>query len=41
MANYTEEHWNEKKVALMEACFDSFADLGLHGTGIQAAKSTV
>ena len=35
MANYTEEQWNAKKVALMETCFDGFAELGLHGTGIR------
>ncbi|MGN0449369.1 MAG: TetR/AcrR family transcriptional regulator, partial [Ruminococcus sp.] len=35
MANYTEEHWNEIKVALMEKCFNGFADLGLHRTGIR------
>ena len=36
MANYTEAHWNEKKVNLMETCFNGFAELGLHGTGIRA-----
>ena len=35
MANYTEEQWNAKMVALMETCFDGFAELGLHGTGIR------
>ena len=35
MANYTEEQWNAKKVALMETCFKGFAELGLHGTGIR------
>lgn len=35
MANYTEQQWNDKKVALMEKCFDGFAELGLHGTGIR------
>lgn len=23
MANYTEAHWNEKKVGLMETCFNN------------------
>lgn len=36
MANYTEEHWNEKKVEIMERCFAGFVDLGLHGTGLRA-----
>ena len=35
MANYTEEQWNEKKMKLMETCFNGFAELGLHGTGIR------
>lgn len=35
MANYSEEHWNENKVSLLEKCFEVFADLGLHGTGIR------
>lgn len=35
MAIYTEEHWNEIKVELMEKCYDGFADLGLHGTGLR------
>ena len=35
MANYTEAQWNAKKVELMETCFNGFADLGLHGTGIR------
>ena len=35
MANYTEEQWNAKKVELMERCFNGFAELGLHGTGIR------
>lgn len=35
MANYTEEQWNAKKVDLMEKCYDAFAELGLHGTGIR------
>ena len=36
MANYTDEQWNAKKIELMEKCYDGFADLGLHGTGIRA-----
>ena len=36
MANYTEEQWNEKKTELMEKCFNGFAELGLHGTGIRS-----
>ena len=35
MANYTPEQWNSKKQELMVACFDGFAELGLHGTGIR------
>ena len=35
MANYTEEQWNAKKIELMETCYNGFADLGLHGTGIR------
>lgn len=35
MAIYTEEQWNEKKVEIMEKCYDGFADLGLHGTGLK------
>ena len=35
MANYTEEPWNAKKINLMEKCYNGFADLGLHGTGIR------
>ena len=35
MANYTEAQWNAKKVELMETCFNGFAELGLHGTGIR------
>ena len=35
MANYTPEQWNSKKQELMIACFDCFAELGLHGTGIR------
>ena len=35
MANYREEQWNAKKTALMEKCYDGFAELGLHGTGIR------
>ncbi|MCI6812646.1 MAG: hypothetical protein MR922_09610 [Lachnospiraceae bacterium] len=35
MANYTQEQWNAKKGELMEKCFDGFAELGLHGTGIR------
>ena len=36
MANYTKEQWNAKKEALMEKCYDCFAEYGLHGTGIRA-----
>ena len=36
MANYTEAHWNEKKVNLMEMCFNGFTELGLYGTGIRS-----
>lgn len=36
MANYTEKQWNEKKTSLMERCYNGFAELGLHGTGIRA-----
>ena len=36
MANYTKEQWNAKKVQLMEKCYDGFAELGLHGTGVRA-----
>ena len=35
MANYTEEQWNAKKIELMEKCYNGFAELGLHGTGIR------
>lgn len=35
MAIYTEKHWNEIKVELMEKCYDGFAELGLHGTGLK------
>ena len=35
MANYTEQQWNAKKTELMEHCFNAFAELGLHGTGIR------
>ena len=35
MANYTEEQRNAKKAALMEKCYDCFAEHGLHGTGIR------
>ena len=35
VANYTPEQWNSKKQELMVACFDGFAELGLHGTGIR------
>ena len=35
MANYTEEQWNARKIDLMEKCYNGFADLGLHGTGIR------
>lgn len=35
MANYTDKQWNAKKTDLMEKCYDAFADLGLHGTGIR------
>ena len=36
MANYTKEQWRAKQEALMEKCFDCFAEYGLHGTGIRA-----
>ena len=36
MANYTKEQWNAKQAALMEMCYDCFAEYGLHGTGIRA-----
>ena len=36
MANYTKEQWNAKKEAIMEGCYDCFAEYGLHGTGIRA-----
>lgn len=36
MPNYTEEQFQAKKVELMEKCYDCFAELGLHGTGIRA-----
>ena len=36
MANYTKEQWNAKQEALMEKCFDCFAEHGLQGTGIRA-----
>ncbi len=36
MANYTQEHWEEKKTNLMEHCYDCLAEFGLHGTGIRA-----
>lgn len=39
MANYTEEQWNAKRAELMEKCFDCFARLGLHGTGIRILAS--
>lgn len=39
MANYTEEHWNEKKAEIMERCFNGFAELGLHGTGLRRIVS--
>ena len=35
VANYTPEQWNSKKQELMVACFDGFAELGLHGMGIR------
>ena len=35
MANYTKEQWNAKRIELMEKCYNGFADLGLHGTGIR------
>ena len=40
MANYTEEQWNARKINLMEKCYNGFADLGLHGTGIPYQKLT-
>lgn len=39
MANYTEEQWNAKRVEIMERCFDGFAELGLHGTGLRSVAS--
>lgn len=36
MANYTAEHFEEKKNEIMEKCFDCFAENGLYGTGIRA-----
>ena len=41
MANYTQEQWNAKKVELMEKCFDDFAELGLHGTGIRTPAKPI
>lgn len=35
MAIYTEEHRNEIKKELMEKCYEGFAELGLHGTGLR------
>ena len=35
MANYTEAQWDAIKTELMEKCYNGFADLGLHGTGIR------
>ena len=35
MANYTEAQWNAKKAELMEKCYNGFAALGLHDTGIR------
>ena len=35
MANYTEEQWNAIKIEIMEKCYNSFAQLGLHGTGMR------
>ena len=34
MANYTAEQWNAIKIEIMEKCYNSFAELGLHGTGM-------
>lgn len=36
MANYSKERRDEKKAEIMEKCFEGFADLGLHGTGLRA-----
>lgn len=36
MAVYTKEQFLEKKIYLMEKCFECFAENGLHGTGIRA-----
>lgn len=36
MANYTKEQFEAKKVHLMQKCYECFADMGLHGTGIRA-----
>ena len=35
MANYTEEQWNAIKIEIMEKCYNSFAELGRHGTGMR------
>ena len=35
MANYTAEQWNAIKIEIMEKCYNSFAELGLHGTGMR------
>lgn len=35
MANYTEEQIAAKRNELMEKCYDGFAELGLHGTGVR------
>lgn len=34
MANCTAEQWNAIKIEIMEKCYNSFAELGLHGTGM-------
>lgn len=36
MANYTEEHFEEKKKEIMIKCFDCFTENGLYGTGVRA-----
>lgn len=35
MANYTEEHFEEKKTEIMVKCFDCFTENGFYGTGIR------
>lgn len=35
MANYTEEHFEERKTEIMKKCFDCLTENGLYGTGIR------